>query len=394
MQNSLLKKGAIAIAALLTLGAIGWVVTTQGPLAAVKVTVTRVAHGTLSSQVFGIGTIEARRRYALGPTAPGRLAEILVDEGERVARGAVLARMDTVDLEERLQGAALAISKAAHGVRAAEAQLTEARSRATLATATLQRYREMRAQNFISLEALEAKGHEARAAEAAREAAAQGVLGARADLARSEAERDALRQQQAQLTLLSPVDGVVIARRVEPGSTVVAGQAVVELIDPTSLRASARIDQRQAGLLRPGQAATIVLRSQPGVSHPGEVERIERLSDSVTEERTVLLTFTPPPQGLSPGELVEVTVQQQTLDAVAWLPTAAIHQHNGENGVWVPGDAGLAFYPLTVGITTLDGKSELLSPLDPELEVVLHSQQLLSAGTRISVVDSLVDATR
>lgn len=389
MSAMLSKKILWILSSIVTLGAVGWVLATQGPLAPIKVTVTRVASGQLASQVFGIGTIEARRHYTLGPTAPGRLAEIHVDEGERVLKGAVLAKMDAVDLHDRLQSATLASSKAGHGVRAAEAQLSEARSHSRLAEATYQRYQGMREQNFVSLEALEAKRHEAAAAAAAMEAAAQNLLAARNDLSRSEADIAGLQKQLEQLTLLSPVDGVVIARLLEPGSTVVAGQAVVELVDPTSLWVSARIDQRQAGLIAPDQTVDIVLRSQPGVTHPGRVARIDRVSDAVTEERNIHITFDTPDNGLSLGELVEVTVHQQQLDNVMWLPTAAIRRQGSESGVWVVGSTGVEFKVVTVGATTLDGKSQLLTPLDPALSVVVHTQQALTAGATVRVVDSL-----
>ena len=68
---------------------------------------------------------------------------------------------------------------------------------------------------------------------------------------------------------MSPVDGVVSARLVEPGTTVVAGQAVLQVIDPATLWIKARIDQGQAGGVRVGQPAEIVLRSDPKRAYRG-----------------------------------------------------------------------------------------------------------------------------
>lgn len=390
MNVTLSRRIVFSIFGVFLLGAVGWVLATQGPLAPIKVTVTQVANGSLATEVFGIGTIEARRHYALGPTTPGRVAEIHVEEGDRVLKDALLAKMDAVDLNDRLQSATLAISKAGHGVRGAEAQLSEARSRAQLAAATLQRYQEMREQNFISLEALEAKRHEAAAATAAMEAAAQSLFAARNDQARSEADIAGLQKQLEQLTLSSPVDGVVIARLVEPGTTVVAGQAVVELVNPDSLWISARIDQRQAGMVAVGQQVDIVLRSQPGVIHSGHVERIDWVSDAVTEERNVRITFDSVNDTRSLGELVEVTIHQQQFDNTAWLPTAAIRQPGGETGVWLVGAEGIEFRAVTVGLSTLDGKTQLLSQLDPGLPVIVHTSQSLTTGTAVRIVDSLL----
>lgn len=390
MHAPMSKKLFLSLLGITSLSAFSWVVATQGPLAPTKVTVTRVMEGPLVSQVFGIGTVEARRRYAMGPTAPGRIAEILVDEGDHVAQGAVLARMDAVDLRERLRSATLASSKAEHQVKAASAQLQEAKSRAALAATTYQRYREMRDENFVSLEALEAKRYEETAARAAVEAAAQALLAARNDLARSHVDVAGLNKQLEQLTLLSPVDGVVIARLAEPGATVVAGQAVVELVDPASLWVSAHIDQRQAGWVREGQPVDIVLRSQPQTLHPGRVSRLDWISDAVTEERKLHISFDNLETAPSLGELVEVTVHQQPIEHATWLPAGAIRRGEGNTVVWAVGTEGVEFHPVKSGITTLDGKTQLLSELPPNLAIIVHTQQPLGEGDQVRVVDSLL----
>ena len=70
------------------------------------------------------------------------------------------------------------------------------------------------------------------------------------------------------------VAGLVIARDAEPGSTVVAGQSVLQLIDPASLWLRMRIDQGRSSGLRAGLPAEIVLRSRPGERFPGQVTRV------------------------------------------------------------------------------------------------------------------------
>ncbi|MBS1137741.1 MAG: secretion protein HlyD, partial [Proteobacteria bacterium] len=87
--------------ALLFLAGFVWVVATQGPLAPVRVTLAKADVTTLSRSLFGIGTVEARRSYAIGPTVAGRVARVLVDQGDAVAAGQLLAEMDPVDLEAR-----------------------------------------------------------------------------------------------------------------------------------------------------------------------------------------------------------------------------------------------------------------------------------------------------
>ena len=102
MNSKLLKRLALfALAALLLVG-FAFVVARSGPLAPVQVTVIEAAEGRVSPALFGIGTVEARRAYLIGPTAPGRVLDVRVDVGETVRAGQLLAEMDPVDLDDRV----------------------------------------------------------------------------------------------------------------------------------------------------------------------------------------------------------------------------------------------------------------------------------------------------
>lgn len=135
----------------------------NGPLAPVRVTQAQVELGHLAPKIFGIGTVEARRSYLVGPTVAGRVARVLVDQGDKVRAGQLLAEMDPVDLDERMASAANAQERAASTVQAAAALVGEAKSRNELATAGARRFGELRQQGFVSREAIDAKQHEANA---------------------------------------------------------------------------------------------------------------------------------------------------------------------------------------------------------------------------------------
>ena len=93
------QKIALIAMAILVAGVFAWAVITQGPLAAVKVTVDKVKTGNFSNAVFGIGVIEARRSYNLAPTMTSRINKVLVDQGDHVKAGQILAEMDPLDLD-------------------------------------------------------------------------------------------------------------------------------------------------------------------------------------------------------------------------------------------------------------------------------------------------------
>jgi HlyD family secretion protein len=371
---------------------LGWLATSQGPLAPAKVTVAKVEQGPLIASTFGIGTVEARRSYALGPTVASRVLRVLVDQGDVVKAGQLLAELDPVDLDDRVASGTLAAERAGSAIRAAEAQLAEAQSRAQLAVAAARRSAELRAQGFVSQEATDAKRHEANAANAAVDAAAAQLTAARRDRERALADVAGTGKLRAQARLVSPVDGVVSARLVEPGSTLVAGQAVVQVIDPATLWIKARIDQGQAGGVRVGQPAEIVLRSDPARAYHGEVQRVDWVSDAVTEERIVNVGFAARPDGVPVGELVEVTIRTALLPSVRSIPAAAIKRVDRQDGVWQLIDGRVAFRPVKVGITTLDGRSEIVDGLDAGDAVIVHSEQALKPDARVRVVPAIVRA--
>lgn len=366
-----------------------FVVLRNGPLAATRVTLAQLETQELRPAVFGIGSVEARHAFELGPTFASRVLRVRVDVGDRVEAGQVLAEMDPVDLDQRLAAAESAYRRAAFAVDSAAAAASEAASRKALATANAERFEQLRQQGFVSQEAVEAKRHEAQAASAAHMASQAGLAAARQDQARLRAERAAVGEQRANSVLRSPVAGVVTARKAEPGSTVVAGQGVIRLVDPNSLWVTTRIDQARAAGLKVDMPASIVLRSRPQVPLAGRVARLELAGDSVTEERLLQVAFDQQPQDISLGELAEVTLALPPVAKALTLPNAAI-QHRGERvGVWRVVDGAVRFSPVTTGVQTLDGRVHILHGLAQGDRVVVYSEKALSEGERIKAVERL-----
>ena len=392
MKLRVSRKAALVLALVGGALLLAWLLTNQGPLAPVKVTLAKVEQGALVASTFGIGTVEARRSYALGPTQASRVARVLVDQGETVKAGQLLAEFDPVDLEDRVASGQFAAERAAGAIRVVEAQLAETQSRAQLAAASARRFAELRAQGFVSQEASDAKGHEANAAKAAVDAAAAQFAVSRRDRERALADVSGVGKLRAQARLVSPVDGVVSARLVEPGTTIVAGQGVVQVIDPASLWIKARIDQGQAGGVRVGQTVEIVLRSNPKSAYRGQVQRVDWVSDAVTEERIVNIGFAARPEGIAIGELVEVTIRTAELPDVRSVPAAAVKRVDRQDGVWRFSAGRVAFQPVKLGITTLDGRSQIIDGLAAGDEVVVYSEQALKPDARVKVAPAIVRA--
>jgi HlyD family secretion protein len=369
--------------------AMAFVVMRSGPLAPTRVTVVQAAEGRLTPALFGIGTVEARRNYLIGPTVAGRVHSVTVDVGDTVKAGQLLAEMDPVDLDERTAALDASIARAGSAIAAADAQRRDALARKELAAVNARRYVELGAQDFISSGAVETRLQEQASANALASAADANLAAAKQDQQRLAAERAGLRQQRANVRLLAPSGGVVTSRDAEPGSTVVAGQPVLRLIEPSSLWVKVRFDQGRSTGLAVGLPAQISLRSNPGHTIAGRVDRIEAVSDSVTEERVAQVSFDRLPAGLSVGELAEVTLTLPATASAVVLPNAAIKRVQGRIGVWALEDGGLRFAPARIGQASLDGQVQVLEGLKTGTTIVVHSEKDIGADSRIKVVDSL-----
>ncbi len=348
----------------------------SGPLAPVAVTVANVESRPIAPALFGIGTVQVRYTYAIGPTIAGRVKKLDVHVGDYVQKGQVLGEMDPVDLDERIRAQQAAL-------KAAEAAVAQAQAKQVYAQTQARRYEQLLAARGTSEEVVAAKRQELAVADAA-------LTAAREDVGRIRADLDALRAQRGNLKLVASASGLVVARHADPGTTVVAGQAVVEVIDPNSLWIDTRFDQISAEGLAADLPAHIRLRSRQSQLLPGRVLRVEPRADAVTEETLAKVRFNEVPQPLPPiGELAEVTVDLPALPARSVIPNAAIRVVDGQRGVWRIDDDGLRFVPVQLGRGDLDGQVQVLDGLKTGDRIVVYSEKALTAKTRVHVVERI-----
>ena len=391
-MNSLLnRRAAFILAGIALLAGFIWVVARSGPLAPVRVTVAQVARANLAPLLFGIGVVEARRNYLVGPTSAGRVRKVAVDVGDVVQAGQLLAEMDPVDLDQRFVATSAAANRAKSAVDTAAAQLADSVARREVSAANARRYDDLGKKGFVSSSVTEGKSQELKSAEAQFAGAEAALAGARQDLARLNAERDGAQQQRSNLRLLAPADGVVTARDAEPGSTVVAGQAVLRMVAADSLWIKLRLDQNRSAGLQVGLPAEIVLRSRPNQVLAGKVARIELLSDSVTEERIAQVAFDAPPSDVSVGEMSEITLRLPAVKQALAIPSAALRQRGGKTGVWVQAADKLSFVAVRAGTSGADGSVQILDGLKEGEAVIVHSERDLVEDSRIKVVPAIAD---
>ena len=358
-----------------------YVMLRSGPLAPVAVTVATVESRAITPALFGIGTVEARYTYKIGPTIAGRVKRVDVQVGDRVRAGQLLGEMDPVDLDDRIRSQEAAFKRA-------QAALREAQARQAYAQTQAQRYQQLIAVRATSEEVVATKRQEQLIADAALSAA-------REDVTRTRSDRDGLVAQRSNLRLIAPVDGVVAARDADPGTTIVAGQAVVEVIDPKSLWVNVRFDQISASGLAGALPAHVALRSRGAQTLNARVLRVEPKADPVTEEALAKVVFDAIPQPLpAVGELAEVTVDLPALRPAPAIPNAAVRRQGNKVGAWQIVDGDLRFTPIALGASGLDGYVEVKDGLKNGDRIVVYSEKALVARSRLRVVDQIQGVSR
>ena len=388
---SISRRGLVVAATLVTLAALlAWVALRSGPLAPVPVTVATVEMAPIEPALFGIGTVEARYTHRLGPTSAGRVLSVAVQAGDRVRAGDLIAEIDPVDLDARVSAQEAALARAEANVLSAQAQLGDADARAAFARSQSERYAQLARGGAASEEVSDTKRQERRTAEASVLSARAALQASQKELARARADAEGTSRLRANLRLTAPTDGLVTARNADPGSTVVAGQSIVEVIDPATVWVNVRFDQLRAAGLRPGLPARIALRSHDGEPISGRLVRVEPIADAVTEELLAKVVFDELPEPLPAiGELAEVTLALPRSSPAPVVSNASVQRISGRLGVWTVDDGDLEFRPVRTGASDLEGRVQIVDGLSGGERVVVHSQRALRPRTRIDVVQQM-----
>lgn len=264
-----------------------------------------IARSTLVVTITASGTLQPTRSVDVGSELSGTLEAVLVEENDRVRRGQVVARLDTAKLED-------AVVKSRATVAQMEATVAEAR-------ASLKRLRqvaELSGGKVPSQTELET-------AEAALKRADANDASARAALKTDETNiRKAV--------IRSPIDGVVLTRKVEPGQTVVAAMTTPVLFtiaeDLTKMELQVKVDEADVGTVKLGQPASFTVSAWPRREFPATIERVgigSTVTDNVVTYKTVL-SVANDDLALRPGMTATARIVTARRDNALLVPNAAL----------------------------------------------------------------------
>lgn len=306
------------------------------------------------------GVVEAVQQADLSAQTAGRVTTVAVDVDDRVRRGDVLLRLTAVEQQA--------------GANTAQAQLRAARAAAAEAESNYRRFASLAGDQYVSRAQLDQ-------ARAARDSAVAARDAARAQLAQA--------AQQTDYTVVrAPFDGIVSARRVEPGESVAPGQPLLSMYAPGALRIEVQVPQSDAEAIRKVDRARIELADGRGLDAAQVV--VYPAADPLTHStgvRVVLPDVTPAPV---PGVTAKVVFPIPAGGAASVaLPAQALVQRGELSGVYVVDGDRIALRQLRLGARTGD-RVEVLAGLrrgetvaaDPVAAVQALAEQRAAAGAR------------
>lgn len=220
--------------------------------------------------VAGNGRIEASE-IDIATKYAARVQDVAVEEGDLVKVGAVIARMDTRDLEAQLRSAEAQVQQALQTRSQVQAEIVQRRSELDLADKDLQRALVLVGKNYVPEQKVDQQRNIRRTAQATLDAA-QAKLGAsEAAIRTAQAEADRLRDLVADGVLAAPRSGRILFRLAEPGEVLAAGGRVATLLDLTDVYMTVFMPSDVAGRIAVGADARIVIDAASDTPVPGKV---------------------------------------------------------------------------------------------------------------------------
>jgi RND family efflux transporter MFP subunit len=310
------------------------------------------------SNVTLTGTVQAQNEVIQSFRIDGRLIERLVDVGDAVKAGQLIARLDPQNEES--------------GVQAARAQLSAAQARLVEARSNFERMRDLVAEDAVSRSQFEQ-------AEALRKTAESGVEAAQSQLALSQ-------NRLGYTRLFANVSGIVTTRGPEPGEVVSPGRMIVQVARESARDAVFDVPPQVKNAAPKFPDIRVALVSDPAVSAIGKVREVSPRADPVTGTFAVRVRLIDPPAEMRLGSTVS---GRMTLDATPAIeiPAAALVRNSGKTAVWVYDKASSTVSLRDIGVGASGASTvQVASGLANGDVVITAGVQALRPGQKVSLL--------
>lgn len=325
---------------------------------------------TIESVLEISGTLTPRTRVGVKPKTPGTLEQVLVDIGQPVQAGQVVATLDRREIDAQVDAATAAVAVAKAGLESAEAALSNA-------VTELDRARNLFEKGAVPRQRLEA------AETAHRAAAAQRSLAA-ANQAQAEASLRRAREIQRDATLTSPVTGVIVARNYDPGA-IPGDEPVVVVADLRQLKLEAGVSELEAGRLKVGMPAHVLVQAKPGETFTGELAAIAPEVDERNRHFRIEVRVANPDRALLSGMYATARLAVATARDAIVIPQEAVGTREGKRVVYKFVGDTLTPVEVTEGLSDAR-RVQITSGLKAGDQVMADARRQLPEGSKVKPV--------
>lgn len=308
------------------------------------------------------GTVTAATTSMVASRIMGTVSEVAVREGDRVAGGQLLARIDDRDMVEKLDQA-----RAAH--QAAIKELALARENMALGEITYKRYQALFAEKALSQQELDQRATSRRVAVLEYERVQEMVARAAAAVREAEVGLSFTR-------IIAPRAGQIAARMVDPGSMALPGVPLFTLEDTSSFRVEANLPERFGGRIAP-ETAVLVMVPALGRELAGTVTEVVEAVDP--RSRTFLVKIAVADRDLQSGRFARVRIPTGEKQALL-LPVAAVIKKGQLTGVYVVDDRNIVTFRLVRTGRQYGDRLEILSGVRPGDQVIVDGLSGVTDG--------------
>ena len=343
--------------------------------AAVPVEVAEIEHGPLEQRRTFSGTINPRAEASVAPKISGRIQRLMVNLGDIVERGQVVAELDSAEAQQ-------AVAQVEAEVAVAKANVAQADSALATSMREYERVQTLRERGVASESQLDLAAAERDARQAEQKVAEAEVRQAEASL---EATKIRLGYTKVQATWADGDEQRVVAERfVDAGDTVGANTPLLRVVQLDPLDAIVFITERDYARLSLGQGASIQTDAFPGEDFQARVVRMAPVFRQASRQARIELEVSNPEHRLKPGMFARVTIVLDRLEDATIIPVRAVLSREGETGVFVVDEQKIArFVPVEVLIRT--ATQAAVSGEGLAGRVVTLGQQLLEDGSAVTI---------
>jgi RND family efflux transporter MFP subunit len=331
------------------------------------------SRGAMADVITVVGNLEGQASVEVSSKVNGRLEEVAVRIGDRVAKGGLLARVEAREIQEQVRQAEASFDVARATVRQREADLKFAQT-------NLDRSRSLFDRQLLPRQTMDDAD--------ARHQSAQAQLDlARAQFAQAQARLDELKVTLAATEIRSPVNGFVGKRLLDPGAFVSPNTPVVSVVEIDRVRLVANIVEKDLRRVRVGSSADVEVDAFPGETFRGQVARVAPVLDPATRTAQMEVEVPNGDFRLKPGMYSRVRLTVETKAQALVVPVNAVVTIEGRRGVFQVRDGTVkaaTFVPVQVGLE--DGTHvEVLSGLAESARVVTTGAAALRDGDPVTI---------